>query len=544
VSDTGYKNPTYGFDSNSNPPYDDNGWNNEIYIYSSDDQHASITAPTFDTNDYSWVLVASGFDFSEIGDTDIIDGIEVGVERKAGDDNSVQDAYIDLWIDDACLEEAPVTGSPWGVLETYDEYTTAGGPTEDWGASLTGADVKDSSFGVCYAVKAIADDAQVYVDHIKVKIYYHSAAPPASDTRPARTEGYGISSSTRVARAEGNTTLSDTRAARIEGGETLSSTRAARVEGNELDSDTRAARTEGCDTDTNTRAARVEGYDTDTSTRAARTEGNETASNTRAARIAGLDIVSSTRDARIIGGVVNTRAARIEGFRRQRGEDVLYSEVRNLVRWMSKDVEGLKITDNLLAHYIIDGQRLITRKLKLPEFYQEMDMTYTASATSVALPATVGWFFAVEIDDDGDRTPVPVLYSDDKVRQANQGENYYCYLVGRNLYVRAGGVPPGSALSLKLYGTAIIAQPVSENWSWSDELGVTTNTIPDHFRELLIQYLMWKLRIATASRAEHFELGRMWRSEFFANIQAYMAERSGIGEHDTIYTTFPKDVLT
>ena len=375
-----------------------------------------------------------------------------------------------------------------------------------------------------------------------------SGAIISDDSRNARTEGYVAGTQTsdsRNARTYGQATIEDSRAARTEGQVTTDSSRNARTAGQATASDSRNARTSGAATIDSSRAARTSGCIVSDDARNARTEGAATASDERYARTEGQVTSSSSRAARTEGGywVSSTRNARTYGYRAQRGEDVLYSEIRNLVRWMSKDVEGLKITDNILAHYIIDGQRLIVRKLKLQEFYQEMDMTYTADATSVTIPTTVGWFFAVEVDDDGDRTPVPVVVSDDKVKQANQPPGtYYCYMVGRDMYLRTGGDPPSSELSLKLYGTSILAHPTS--WDWSDELGVADDTIPDHFRELLIQYLMWKLRIATASRGEHFELGRMWRQEFFANIQAYQAERSGVGRRDSIYTTFPKDVLS
>ena len=71
-------------------------------------------------------------------------------------------------------------------------------------------------------------------------------------------------------------------------------------------------------------------------------------------------------------------------------------------------------------------------------------------------------------------------------------------------------------------------------YQWTDELGVTSDTIPEHYRELLIQYLMWKLRIATATRADHFALAREWRSEFRASLQDYSAERGGVGRRDSI----------
>ena len=381
----------------------------------------------------------------------------------------------------------------------------------------------------------------------------------ADDVRDGRTQGSDVSSDTRDGRTEGSsegTQASDTRDGRTEGVGFADDVRDGRTHGSDTAEDTRDGRTEGIGLADDIRDGRTQGSDVSYDTRDCRTQGSETASDTRDGRTSALgfaddirdgrtrgsDTTSDTRDGRTCGAIAasSIRDGRTEGSSTEGGlEDVLYSEIRSLVRWMSKDVEGLKITDNLLGHYIINGQRFITSRLKLPEFYKEMDMTYTGAATSVTLPSTVGWFFMAELDDDS-RTPVPLLDADDKTMQANQGSSYYCYLVGRDLYLRSEGSPPDADVDLILTGTPLIAKA----YEYTNELGVTENTMPEHYRELLIQYLMWKLRISTATRSEHFQVGRMWKEEFLQELSLYTGEREGVGRRDSIYTTFPKDALS
>jgi len=63
----------------SEEPYENNDWSDEENVGADDGSNASIISPTFDTNDYSYILAVTGFGF-EIPEGHIIDGILIEVE--------------------------------------------------------------------------------------------------------------------------------------------------------------------------------------------------------------------------------------------------------------------------------------------------------------------------------------------------------------------------------------------------------------------------------------------------------------------------------
>ena len=212
-----------------------------------------------------------------------------------------------------------------------------------------------------------------------------------------------------------------------------------------------------------------------------------------------------------------------------------YTEIAELLRWVTKDVDGAALTDPVIQRYIVKGQQFIMNTLRLTEYQTEKDMTYTADASSVTIPTDVAWVKHIEIEeDDGSRTPLPIMSDDDTTGHSNQGTSYYCWLTGRSLSVRTSGENPSSALSLKLLCVPLLA---ASDFDWTDEIGTADDTLPEHHDELLVSYLQWKLRLMTARSKWDFTIAREWKSEFFSDLSFYINQREGVARLDTQYTT-------
>lgn len=217
-----------------------------------------------------------------------------------------------------------------------------------------------------------------------------------------------------------------------------------------------------------------------------------------------------------------------------------YNEVRELLRWVTKDVDGAALTDGIIQRYIIEGQRFITDSLRMGEHHVVTDMTYTADADSVTMPTTVAWVYHIEIHDDGEEVPVPIMTSDDTTGHSNQGTAYYAYIIGRNVYIRTDGDAPSEELSLKLFCTPLLS---SSSFAWTDVFGTAAGSLPEHHAELLVTYLHWKLRLITARIQAEFLIAREWKAEFFSDLSFYVKKREGVGRKDTQYTTRSIGVL-
>lgn len=171
MADTGVKFPTSGT-SVSETPWSDNAWVNPGSITADDTSYASVTAATYDADDQTYVLKAQGFDFSSIPAGAVIDGVVVVVNAYVG----AGGGYIDL------AQLLDTTGAKVGTAKGGEgTYTltgiltdfTFGSSSDLWGNSLTRAWVQDADFGVAIGVYATADDTDVYVDYVTMRVYYH-----------------------------------------------------------------------------------------------------------------------------------------------------------------------------------------------------------------------------------------------------------------------------------------------------------------------------------------------------------------------------------
>jgi hypothetical protein len=152
----------------SSAPYDDDAWVAPTNIYVDDSVYASVTAATFDTNDYTEVLNASTFGFA-IPSSATITGIKVEVDRYCGA-GAAKDGVIQLTKDGAArVGASAATATAWPATSTTVSY---GGAADLWGTTWTPAEVNTATFGVHIAAQATGDDTDVYVDFVRITVYY------------------------------------------------------------------------------------------------------------------------------------------------------------------------------------------------------------------------------------------------------------------------------------------------------------------------------------------------------------------------------------
>ena len=178
---TGAKFPTLG-ETVSESPWSDNTWTSPTNIFSYNAATASVTAPPFYTPYQTYVLKATGFDFSSIPDGSTIDGVIVRVNSwyRSGEGSGSMDLCQLL---DTSKAKIGTNNCATPVALTTDDTTiiTKGGSSDKWGNSLTAAWVKSSNFGVAIGILATAANADVDVDYVTVEIYYTLATAPAID---------------------------------------------------------------------------------------------------------------------------------------------------------------------------------------------------------------------------------------------------------------------------------------------------------------------------------------------------------------------------
>ena len=118
-------------------------------------------------------LACINFDFSEIPDGSIIDGVEVGVERYVYYEEEGEYAN-DFNTPILCTEDNPNgvgDSKPQGYwpISDPDDYELYGGAADGWNAGLTWVKVKNPSFGVLLRAFAAGYPR---VDHVRMRVAY------------------------------------------------------------------------------------------------------------------------------------------------------------------------------------------------------------------------------------------------------------------------------------------------------------------------------------------------------------------------------------
>ena len=175
--DTGEKYPTLG-ESVSESPWSDDAWVTPTNIYSDNAATANVVASTFDSPDQTYVLKATGFDFSSIPDGSTINGVICRANSwyRSGQGSGSMDLMQLLDVSKArvgtnqCLTAVPLTTTDATII-------TKGSYNDTWGNALTAAWVKNSNFGVGIGILATAANADVDVDYVTLEIFY---TPPTA----------------------------------------------------------------------------------------------------------------------------------------------------------------------------------------------------------------------------------------------------------------------------------------------------------------------------------------------------------------------------
>lgn len=181
-STTGEKFPTLG-EAVAEGAWADDIWVTPTNIYSDNAATANITATTFDSGDQSYVLKATGFDFSSIPDNATILGVTVRVNAWYRSGQGTGSIDLVQLLDTAKAKGGTNKAGPTVLTTVNSTVITYGSGTDLWGLALTPAWVKSSNFGVALGVLSTAANTDVDVDYITIEISYSvpAGAPARKD---------------------------------------------------------------------------------------------------------------------------------------------------------------------------------------------------------------------------------------------------------------------------------------------------------------------------------------------------------------------------
>ncbi|KKQ51274.1 MAG: Flagellar hook-length control protein fliK, partial [Parcubacteria group bacterium GW2011_GWD2_38_12] len=154
-------------------PWLDNNWTNPTNIYSDNAATAYVIAASYDNGDQTYVLKATGFDFSAIPDGSTINGVTARMNAwyRSGQGSGAMDLCQLLDINKAkvgtnqCATQVALTTTNTTII-------TKGSTVDNWGNALDTTAI---------GIKATAANADVDVDYVTLEIDY---TPPADTTPP------------------------------------------------------------------------------------------------------------------------------------------------------------------------------------------------------------------------------------------------------------------------------------------------------------------------------------------------------------------------
>ena len=182
---TGQVYPTLGTTA-AESPWLDNDWVTPTNIYSDDTATANVTSAQYDSPDQTYVLKATGFNFSAIPDGSTINGITARINAfyRSGQGSGSMDLCQLLDISRAKVGTNNCS-TPTALTTTTSTIITKGGATDKWGNTLTTAWIKDPDFGIAMGVLATAANADVDIDYVSLEIDY---TPPPTTTLGTDTD--------------------------------------------------------------------------------------------------------------------------------------------------------------------------------------------------------------------------------------------------------------------------------------------------------------------------------------------------------------------
>jgi hypothetical protein len=164
-------------------------WSTTDNIFSSDLNYAQVSLNTLFSMNPSHYLKATNFGFS-IPTGATINGIKVEVEVKCS--LSASNDWKVYLIKDGTIQTA-TNRANYSTFPTSDGiYTTYGDSSDLWGNTWTADKINASNFGFAYEVSASGDTDVVYVDHIRITVYYTGGGAKSQANAPRST---GVNSS-------------------------------------------------------------------------------------------------------------------------------------------------------------------------------------------------------------------------------------------------------------------------------------------------------------------------------------------------------------
>ena len=168
MADTGWKDPNICETQEIQALKPD--WTDYNNAKTQDDADADCAMVLGQFGDY---LVGRDFSFGIPGGA-TINGVEVRYDRW-GQDGDIEDYSVRMWIDGVAGDEK-ATVINWSSSDdgSYDLY---GGPSDDWGNTLTPAIVNTTTFGCALSPENTngIDSRDGHCDHIQMKVYYTEA---------------------------------------------------------------------------------------------------------------------------------------------------------------------------------------------------------------------------------------------------------------------------------------------------------------------------------------------------------------------------------
>lgn len=180
-------------------PWSDNDWTSPGSVTADDGTSASCTAATFDSPDQTYVLKATGFDFSEIPDGSTINGVTCRV--NAWYNLTTGTGSLDLCqLLDATGAKVGTNqcATPVALTLTNTTVITKGGASDLWGNALTAAWVKDPDFGVALGVLATQANSDVFIDYVTLEIDYTAPVTPNTGSASGSVSWSGSATGTRT----------------------------------------------------------------------------------------------------------------------------------------------------------------------------------------------------------------------------------------------------------------------------------------------------------------------------------------------------------
>lgn len=156
----------------------DVAWANPSNIEADDASATTAALTSAQTSEY---LNCDTFGFSTIGDTDVVTGIQVRIQkREAAGAGSIRDLSLEILVGGVRTgNDLGDTGTDW---PTSEAAVVHGGVAEDWGLSITGADVKAVGFGCSLRVQEVTGGNRTAgPDFLEMQITYEAAGAGVLD---------------------------------------------------------------------------------------------------------------------------------------------------------------------------------------------------------------------------------------------------------------------------------------------------------------------------------------------------------------------------